>query len=173
MICDQSDNWPNWSGVANVQCTVFVSLKIPVSDDASSLNSFQLFAKHRAGLDLKRRDARLWLTSASVSPDRDLMNDPYLPTWPRPVPALEALEGPSQPARLSSSTVSRGARFGPRHRSASEAAGLSAGQQHLGGFLADGTAGEAAPCQTGCWRDKPPPQCLPQDRTHVWHTRKI
>ena len=98
MICDQSDNWPNWSGVANVQCTVFVSLKIPVSDDASSLNSFQLFAKHRAGLDLKIRDARLWLTSASVSPDRDLMNDPYLPTWPRPVPALEALGGPSFPA---------------------------------------------------------------------------
>ena len=69
------------------------------------------------------------------------MNDPYLPTWPRPVPALEAWEGlPSQPARLSSSTVSRGARFGPRHRSASEAAGLSAGQQHLRGFLADGSA---------------------------------
>ena len=62
---------------------------------------------------------------------------------------------PSQPARLSSSTVSRGARFGPRHRSASEAAGLSAGQQHLGGFLADGSAGEAALGQTGCRWDKP------------------
>ena len=62
---------------------------------------------------------------------------------------------PSQPARLSSSTVSRGARFGPRHCSASEAAGLSAGQQHLGGVLADNSAAEAAPGQTGCWRDKP------------------
>jgi len=41
---------------------------------------FEQFLERLQVLDLKRSDARLWLTSASVSPDRDLMNDPYLPT---------------------------------------------------------------------------------------------
>ena len=83
----------------NVQClsrSKFLFQTMPPVWAVSWANGFKLFAKHRTVLDLKRRDARLWLTSASVSPD--LMNDPYWPTWPRPVPALEALGGPSFPA---------------------------------------------------------------------------